>query len=166
MVAKLLAILLALPWTKADKAAETPEARRERMIVIAESIAASANGDRLKAAFELVQFKHETDFDRAIQMCDCKRHQCDAVKTPDGIYFRAHSLSQAHEGGFRDLASWWTLCGVERANVDANVKFTARFYSASKLECGYARLAGIRIGCNDKSSMTRAAEARRISGRL
>jgi hypothetical protein len=166
MKATILAWLMSLPWTPADKAAETVEMRRERMTIIAEAVADSARGDRLKAAFELVQFRNETHFDRAVQSCECTRWRCDPVKTADGILFRAHSLAQAHVENFHDIATWWQACGVERVNVAVNVRVTARFYYPQQLECGYARLAGIRVGCSDPKSKARADEARRLGARL
>jgi hypothetical protein len=166
MKASILAWLATLPWTAADKATETVEARHERMSTIAESVADASHGDRLKAAFILVQFRNETHFDRGVQVCKCTRWRCDPIKTADGILFRAHSLAQVHVENFPDIAGWWSACGIESANVAVNVRVTARFYYPAQLECGYARLAGIRIGCNDPKSKSRAAEARRLSGKL
>jgi hypothetical protein len=157
---------MSLPWTAADKATETPEARHERMTVIAESVSELTRGDAHKASFVLTQFRRETDFDSAIQRCECKRFQCDAVKTSEGIYFRAHSLSQAHEEGFPDLARWWSLCGTERANVDANVRFTLRFYTPKNLACGYALLGGWRFGCDVKFAVARAEQAKALTRKL
>jgi hypothetical protein len=166
MKEKILIWLMSLPWTAADKATETVEMRHDRMTIIAESVADSARGDRLKAAFLLTQFRRETHYDRNVQTCECRRFECDPIKTPDGTWFRAHSLSQAHEENFRDLATWWELCSTNRHAVDLNVAITARYYYPKQLECSYARLAGIRIGCNDRSSVSRAKDARRLSGRL
>jgi hypothetical protein len=167
MKSLILSWLIGLQWTPADRATETPEARLERLTTIAESVADLTRGDARKAAFVLVQFKRETDYDSAVQRCECTRYQCDPIKTTEGIYFRAHSLSQAHEVGFRDLASWWELCDTTRAAVDANVKFTLRFYTPQNLSCGYHWLGGGQLKCLFyPDTHPRAAEARRLAGRI
>lgn len=167
MKALILSWLMSLPWTAADRSSETVEARHARMTTIAESVADAAKGDRLKAAFVLVHFRHETNFDEAVQRCDCKRWQCDAIVTPEGVYHRAHSLAQAHEVGFKDLAGWWQTCGTERVNVDANVRFTLRYFTPPNLSCGYAWLGGGHLSCRSyPDTHPRAVEARRLAGRL
>jgi hypothetical protein len=167
VTARILLWLLSLPWTAGDRATESLEQRRERMQVIAESVAKVAHGDRLKAAFVLSYYRHETDFSRAIQSCECRRYECDPRKLPDGtIEFRAHGLAQAHQAPSWDIATWWSFCGVTPEAAAINARFVARFYRADLLECGYARLAGIAVGCKTKSSDARAVTARRLAGRL
>jgi hypothetical protein len=164
MKALILSWLISLQWTPADRATETPEARLERLTTIAESVADLTRGDARKAGFVLIQFKRETDFDLAVQRCECKRYQCDARKTVDGIEFLAHSLSQAHEVGFPDTASWFSLCGTERANVDANVRFVLRFYRQD-MACGFANLGGT-MWCQAGFAQARARQAEALSRRV
>ena len=168
MKALILSWLIGLQWTPADRATETPETRLERLTTIAESVAELTRGDARKAAFVLVQFNEETHFDRNVQMCQCRRFECDPIKTPDGIVHRAHSLSQAHDVNFRDLAGWWSVCDTTRAAVDANVRVVLRSYVADNLACGYAHLGGGSLRCAfyDPKDSPRARKAEALSGRI
>jgi len=165
--ATILAWLISLPWTAHDRATETPDQRHDRMAIIAEAVAKVAKGDRQKAAFVLSYYRHETDFDDAVQRCECTRWRCDPIRLRDGsIEFRAHGLAQAHRAPTWDIATHWAFCGTNLESQLVNARFVARFYSADNMACGYARLAGIAVGCKTRQSDARAAAANRLMGRL
>jgi len=163
----IFAWLLSLPWTATDKATETVEARAERMGNIAQAVAEVSRGDRQKAAFILVQFSAETDFDAAVQRCECKRYQCDPRKLLDGsIEFRAHGLAQVHDAPAYSTAWWWSMCGT---GVDATVtsaRFVLTRYNPANLERSYARLKGILVSEREPWATARAARARALAGKL
>jgi hypothetical protein len=162
--AKILAWLMALPWTAHDRATETLEARQVRMSDIAESVVKVSRGDRQKSAFLLVQAKHESDFDWGIQACECGPHQCDPGRVDGELVARAHGPFQIHY--VHSIAFWWSACGVSSEAFEVGAQFTLGRYRADNLECSYARLERASTPCNAPWAVARATEARRLAGRL
>jgi hypothetical protein len=163
----IFAWLLSLPWTAADKATETAEVRTERMRNVAQAVTDVSRGDRQKAAFVLVQFSTETDFDAAVQRCECKRYQCDPRKLRDGsIEFRAHGLAQVHDAPAYSTAWWWSMCGASVEATVTSARFALTRYNPVNLERSYARLKGIMVSERETWAIARAARARALARKL
>jgi hypothetical protein len=163
----IFAWLVSLPWTPTDKATETVEARSERMGNIAQAVVDVSHGDRQKAAFLLVQFSAETDFDSAVQRCECRRYQCDPRKLRDGsIEFRAHGLAQVNDAPAYSTAWWWSMCGASAEATIASARFVLTRYNPANLERSFARLKGVAVSEREPWAKARAARARALARKL
>lgn len=136
---------------------ERPLDRQLRLETIAQAISDASKGDRGKAAFLLVQTKHESALRRDVQECRCPAKQCDAG--------RAHGGFQMQDRWTWPRDRWPALCGVDYDAVFLGASETARFYNAAKLECSYARLGALKT-CDVPWAIKRAKEARRLAGAL
>jgi len=163
--ANILLWLVSLHWTPHDRAVETESERKPRLAIIAKGVAQVADGDRAKAAFLLVQGRHESDYDSAVQVCECSRYQCDPLKVGATIEFRAHGLWQVRQTFAHDIAWWWSACGTTMDAVLVGAKFTATKYRPSDLECSFAALGGVAT-CSDDWCKQRARETRALARRL
>lgn len=153
----ILAWLLAQPVSKYD-AAEAPDARESRLSTVAEAVTRVANGDRLKAAFLLVQAKHESSFRYDVQTCACPPNQCDGG--------RAHSLWQLHRVPAFPIETWHGYCGVEFEAVYSAASRSAWSYDPVRLERSFAMLGGATTPLDSRWVLTRAAEARKLARKL
>lgn len=159
--------LLALPWTTDDRRTEGAVERTERLTVIAETVARETRNNSEASAFVLQLFRSETDFDRAVQMCDCRRGHCDERRNKDGTHeFRAHGLAQAHDIPSGSIAEWWQHCGITNVSVAASVRTILLRYRPQKLDCSYAALKSILTPCSAPWAVGRAARAKALAKKL
>jgi hypothetical protein len=162
MSALIFAWLMAQQPTKYD-ADEPPEDRAARMSVIAEAVSAVAGSDKGLAAFLLVDARHESHFDRAVQMCECRPGTCDWDKRTKT--FRARGLLQIHRAPqFPNV--WESVCGTSLEAQTMAFRWVARYYLVTSLECSYAALGGRNVSCGAAWARERAGEARWLQSKL
>lgn len=156
--ASILLWLLSLPVSKYD-AAEQPDARRDRLEVVADAVAHVASGDRLKAAFLLTQAQHESGFRVDVQECRCPKNQCDRG--------RAHGLWQLHDRPATWSSSvWWSVCGTSLDSVTLGAAYALEYYRPGRLACSFASMGGSGASCKSKWAIDRAVAARELARRL
>ena len=153
----ILAWLLAQPISEYD-ASESTEARHERLCVVTDVVTRVANGDRLKAAYLLVQARHESHFRRDVQMCECPSQQCDNGK--------AHSLWQLHRVPSLSPETWHGYCGLDPDAVYSAALRASWTYDPARLERAFALQGGITVPLNAEWVLERAVEARKLARKL
>lgn len=162
MSALIFAWLMAQQPTKYD-ADEPPEDRAARMRVIAEAVSTVAGSDKGLAAFLLVDARHESHFDRAVQMCECRPGTCDWDKRTKT--FRARGLLQIHRAPHSPNV-WESVCGTSLEAQTIAFRWIARYYRSTSLECSYAALGGRNVSCGVEWARERAGDALALANLL
>jgi len=171
LTAKLLAWMIALPWTTSDKAVETSYSRAERLETLARAIADASGGDRAKASFLAIQVKSESSLDSLVQQCQCRDYQCDPVRHRNGtVEHLAHGPWQIHRVPAFPVSWWDSLCGTSYEAALSGARHVLRYYRASSLTCSFASLGGSLVPCKGPSIpkwvTTRVAAARELELKL
>lgn len=157
MSLKIFLYLVFLPAASVD-ASEDYGHRIDRVSVIADAISDTARGDTLLAAFLAVQAYAESRLSREAQNCQCRRYSCD--------HGRAHGPWNLHRVWGQGAEEWHSYCGETYAAVRAGAERQRHYYDPRDLEGSFAHCGGARARRGDSWVLHRAAEARRLAGRL
>jgi hypothetical protein len=167
MTAAVLAILLSLPRTPGDET-EPAADRAARLNVLATAIDTASKSNPGIAGALIEQANSESNLDGAVAQCQCKRHQCDPLRSHGGIVFRAHGYFQQHNAPHTWAPTWWeSFCSpLDTTAQTIAARLIASRIDVTKLECSFARLKGLTVPCDAPWAVARAKRAREFAARL
>lgn len=158
--ARILAILLQVPRTDADKVWDADDDYRgARLEVLAEAIDVASQGHQLMAGALVTMTIKETALDSGWSSCNCEGATCDHGK--------AHGPFQQH-----DVASWprdwWpSFCHTMwLPSMVLAARLIASRIKTDNLECSFAHLGGASVPCDAKWAVARAKKARELAAKL
>jgi hypothetical protein len=142
----LFQLLMSLPAS--THTPETPEARQERMAVVATAIADASEelarkrwpGPAQEIALVLTTIAwHESGLDLNVHAGRCKDHQCDPVRKRDGevVRFKAASLWQIHSNALVPPKVWATLAGTDEDSTRRAALVAGRLAAGARGMCSY-----------------------------
>lgn len=158
--ARILAILLQVPRTDADKVWDADDDYREaRLDVLATAIDRASKGSFLMAGALITQARSESALDSGWASCNCQGAECDHGK--------AHGYFQQHNAPSWPSDRWASFCWTMwQPAMDFAAKLTANRINTAALECSFAHLGGASVPCDAKWAVARAEKAREIAGKL
>lgn len=162
----ILLILSQLPRTQSDQA-EPDADRAARLEVLATAIDAASKSNPGIAGALIEQANSESHLDGAVARCQCKRFECDPMRSHCGIVFRAHGYFQLHNA--RSFAPGWWESFCSPLDVDAQTiaaRLIAQRIDVTRLECSFARLQRSSVPCDTTWAVARARRARGFADRL
>lgn len=167
---KILSILLSLQPAQVDQH-EDPIERTARLGMVAAAIddAVQSTAYRSKrelAATLIVLAIHESHFASNVQSCQCRRYECDPIRSRGQVIHQARGLWQVHRfGPARD--AWDEMCvSVEvQARVAASL-IAGAIGSCGSLAGGIARYGNGHSCVPTANDLERAAAVRRMEARL
>jgi hypothetical protein len=158
--ARILAILLQVPRTDADKIWDADnDYRAARLEVLAEAIDSASGGNRVMAGALVTMTIRETALDSGWSSCNCEQSTCD-----NG---RAHGPFQQHDVPSWPREWWPSFCHTMwLPAMTLAARLIAARIKTNDLECSFAHLGAASVPCDAPWAIKRAEMARDIAAQL